>query len=53
VKELRIARELRAAAEAAGKKAPVTTQSFRGKKYKLKRIVKGDGKGIDSWRYIK
>jgi hypothetical protein len=51
--ELRIAREIRAAALASKTKAPVTTPSFRGKKYKLKRIIKGDGKGIDSWRYIK
>ncbi|KAA8913099.1 hypothetical protein FN846DRAFT_886784 [Sphaerosporella brunnea] len=52
-KELRIAREIRAAALASNTKAPVTTQSFRGKKHKLKRIVKGDGKGIDAWRYNK
>ncbi|KAA8897628.1 hypothetical protein FN846DRAFT_992268 [Sphaerosporella brunnea] len=42
------------AAEETNTKAPATTQSFRGKKHKLKcSNNKGDGKGIDSWRYIK
>ena len=29
-----------------------TTQSWRGKKYKIKKLKRGDSKGIDSWRYV-
>ncbi|RPA97195.1 hypothetical protein L873DRAFT_1771557 [Choiromyces venosus 120613-1] len=28
-------------------------QTWHGKKYKIKRYKRGDGKGVDSWRYVK
>ncbi|RPA98886.1 hypothetical protein L873DRAFT_1686154, partial [Choiromyces venosus 120613-1] len=28
-------------------------QTWRGKKYKIERYKRGDGKGVDSWRYVK
>ena len=29
-----------------------TTQSWKGKKYKIKKLKRGDSKGVDSWRYV-
>lgn len=51
-KELQNAREMKAAAKIRGEKPPKTTQSWRGKKHKITKIKRGEGRGIDSWRYI-
>lgn len=51
--ELRAARELRAAAAEWGAEEKIkTTQSWRGKKYKIKKLKRKDAKGVDSWRYV-
>jgi len=50
-RELSTAREARLLASLTGVKAK-TTQSWRGKKYKIKKLKRGDSKGIDSWRYV-
>jgi len=49
--ELANAREARLLASLTGVKTK-TTQSWRGKKYKIKKLKRGDSKGIDSWRYV-
>lgn len=49
--ELRQARQAQAEAKAAGKTVK-TTQSWRGKKYKIKKIKRGEGRGVDAWRYV-
>ena len=49
--ELQVARELRQIAQQNGEKAK-TVQTWRGKKFKIYKLKRGDGKGIDSWRYI-
>jgi transposase len=51
-RELREAREIRAAAIATGEKPSKTTQTWRGKKHKIVKIKRGKGRVIDSWRYI-
>ncbi|RPA94324.1 hypothetical protein L873DRAFT_1937458 [Choiromyces venosus 120613-1] len=50
-RELSNAREARLLASLTGVKTK-TTQSWRGKKYKIKKLKRGDSKGIDSWRYV-
>jgi len=52
-RELWEARELRAAAieREAGEKTK-TTQSWWGKKYKIKKLKRNNTKGVHSWRYI-
>ena len=49
--ELADAREARLLASLTGVKTK-TTQSWRGKKYKIKKLKRGDSKGIDSWWYV-
>lgn len=49
--ELADAREARLLASLTGVKTK-TTQSWRGKKYKIKKPKMGDSKGIVSWRYV-
>jgi len=49
--ELDEARVARIAGKAIGQKVK-TTQSWRGKKYKIKKLERGDSKGVDSWRYV-
>ena len=44
-------RELRKEARQAGEKVK-TTQTWRGKKFKIHKLKRGDGKGVDSWRYV-
>ena len=53
--ELAAAREQRALAKASGSGEKVkTTQTWRGKKYKVQKIERGGGGGgIDAWRYVK
>jgi transposase len=50
--ELRRARELRTAAKVRNEKVK-TVQTWKRKKYKLDKIRKSDGGGIDAWRYVK
>ena len=49
--ELQVARELRQAALQSGEKVK-TIQTWRGKKFKIHKLKRGDGKGVDSWRYV-
>jgi len=49
--ELKTLREARAEAQKTGVKIK-TTQSWRGKKYKVKSLKRGDPRGVDSWRYV-
>ena len=49
--ELAEARRLKALDKELGTKTK-TTQSWRGKKYKCKKLKRGEGKGVDSWRYV-
>jgi len=49
--ELKVAAEMRAVGRAEGKKVK-TVQSFRGKKYTFRPLKIGEGKGVDSWRYV-
>jgi transposase len=51
-RELKEAKEIRAAALANREKPPKTNQSWRGKKHKIAKIKRGKGRGIDSWRYV-
>ena len=50
--ELAAAAKQRAAEKQGAPKARVP-QTWRGKKFKISKIKRGDGKGIDSWRYVK
>lgn len=50
-RELRVGAEQRAAAKSAGLTVK-TTQSFRGKKFTFRPMKIGEGKGVDSWRYV-
>jgi len=50
--ELKAARELRAAALDRGGEKIRTTQSWRGKTYKIKKLKGKNAKGVDSWRYV-
>ena len=52
-RELAVARLIRNSAKKDGVKAAKTIQTWRGKKHKCERLKKGDGKGIDTWRYVK
>ena len=52
VKELAAAAKQRAAEKQRAAKAQVP-QTWRGKKFKISKIKRGDGKGVDSWRYVK
>ncbi|RPA99133.1 hypothetical protein L873DRAFT_1828106 [Choiromyces venosus 120613-1] len=45
------AREARILATITGIKAK-TTQSWKGKKYKIKKLKRGDSHGVDSWHYV-
>ena len=49
--ELRVAVEQRAVGRAEGRKMK-TVQSFRGKRYTFRPLKVGEGKGVDSWRYV-
>lgn len=49
--ELRVAAEQRAVGRAEGRKVK-TVQSFRGKRYTFRPLKVGEGKGVDSWRYV-
>ncbi|RPB00568.1 hypothetical protein L873DRAFT_1897545 [Choiromyces venosus 120613-1] len=49
--ELANAHEAHLLASLAGVKTK-TTQSWRGKKFKIKKLKRGDSKGIDSWQYV-
>jgi len=49
--ELAAARTARALAKRTGAKVK-TTQSWRSKKYKVRRIKRGEVRGVDSWRYV-
>ena len=49
LKEARIQRE----AERNGAPHRKVTQSWRGKKFKIEKLTRGDGKGVDAWRYVK
>jgi transposase len=51
-RDLKMAAEIQAAAKAKGEKPPKTTQTFRNKKYKIAKVKRGKGKGVDSWRYV-
>ncbi|RPA90925.1 hypothetical protein L873DRAFT_1838836 [Choiromyces venosus 120613-1] len=51
--ELAVAHALGQAAKDSNTKAPKATMSYLGKKFRFKKIEKGEGRGIDSWRYIK
>jgi len=50
-RELAEARLARIAGKETGEKVK-TTQSWRGKKYKIKNVERGDSRGGDSWRYV-
>jgi len=50
-RELREAKEQRAAAVERGEKIK-TKQSWRGKKFKIKKLKRKYAKGVDSWRYV-
>lgn len=52
VRELSEARKQRAA-EKNGAPKKKTSQSWQGKKFKIQKIRKGDGRGVDAWRYVK
>ena len=49
--ELALAREKRAHTKA-GEKVK-TVQTWRGKKFKVQKLERGGGNGIDAWRYVK
>ena len=49
--ELQAARELRQQALHTGEKVK-TVQSWWGKKFKIYKLKRGEGKGVDSWRYV-
>jgi len=49
--ELRVAAERRAVGRAEGKTVK-TVQSFRLKKYTFQPLKVGEGKGVNSWRYV-
>jgi transposase len=52
-RELKMAREAKAAAKLEGEKCAKTKQSWRGNKYQREfKLQRGDVKGIDSWRYV-
>ena len=50
-RELAEARLARIAGKEAGEKVK-TTQSWRGKMFKIKKVDRGDSRGVDSWRYV-
>ena len=52
-RELQAGREMKAAAKLTGTTPGKATHSFKGKKFKLKKIPKGQKGGVDAWRYIK
>ena len=52
-RELQAGREMNAAAKLAGTTPGKATHSFKGKKFKPKKIPKGPKGGVDTRRYIK
>ena len=50
--ELAAARRQRQAEKNGAAKVKIP-QSWHGKKYKIEKIKRGDGRGVDAWRYVK
>ena len=49
--EVKVVAEMRVAGRAEGKKVK-TVQSFQGKKYTFRPLKVGEGKRVDSWKYV-